>query len=143
VQPREIARLVPPVIAALVSLVSLRMAVKGLGARRWLRFHEAAAGTAWDTLDERLRRLLLFLVRMGGLGFLAVSLLLALVSAEAALGWDRKAEFAPLAIGVVFCSGLGLLNQSLHRATGAVTPFKQSFLAAGALAVAAILSIVS
>jgi len=72
-------------------------------------------------------------VRMGGLGFLAVFLVLALAPLQALLGRDPYPALAPLGIGVVFCSGLGLLNRALQRATGAATPWRQSFFAAAAL----------
>jgi hypothetical protein len=136
-----LARLLPSALAALVGLVSLRMAMKGLGATAWLPFHERAAGIAWGALDERLRRLLLFLVRMGGLAFLVVFLVLALVPLEAAFGSGKHAVLAPLAIGLVFCLGLALLNRALHRATGAATPWRPALVAAALLALAATLAI--
>ncbi len=132
----DLARLSATALAVVVGLVSLRMAAKGLFAREWLRFHEEAAGVEWRSLAPGLRPLLLFMVRMVGLAFLVVFLLLALVPAYLWFHPDRLVGSAILGIGTVFCAGLGLLNRRLHLETGAGTPWKQSFAAAGLLAAA-------
>lgn len=139
----QLARLLPPALSILVGVVALRMAVKGLSARAWLPFHEAAAGSDWASLAPRLQKLLLFMVRMGGLGFLVLFLLLATVPVY--LAWN-PAPFLGLVsfgIGTIYCLGLGILTRWLHRETGAGTPWRESFAAAGVLAVSAVLSIVT
>lgn len=137
----QVLRLVSLALSLLVSLVSLRMAVKGLFAREWLPFHGAAAGVGWDSLAPRVQRLLVFLVRMAGLGFLALFLLLA--SIPTYLFWhpDRLVGLATLGVGATYCAGLGVLTHRLHHDAGVRTPWRESFLAAGALALAALLSI--
>jgi hypothetical protein len=137
----QLARLLPPAIALLVSLVSLRMAVKGLTATSWLPFHESAAGSGWDALTPRLRSLLRFLVKTVGLGFLVLFLLLAALPAYLAWRPEPFVGFAVLGVGAVYCLGLGVLTWRLHRETGAVTPWKGSFTAGSLLVVAALLAI--
>jgi hypothetical protein len=134
-------RLLSLALSLLVSLVSLLMAVKGLAAREWLPFHEAAAGVGWQSLAPRVQRLLVFLVRLAGLGFLALFLLLAAVPTYLCWHPDRFLGLASLGVGAVYCIGLGVLAHRLHHETGARTPWKKSFLAAGALALAALLSV--
>lgn len=137
----QMLRLVPAALSLLVGLVSLRMAWKGLSAREWLPFHARAAGAEWRSLTPRLRLVLLFLVRIGGLGFLIQFLLL--TAAAASLVWspDPKVVLPVLGVGTTYCIGLALLNRRLHRETGAGTPWKASLAAAGVLALAALLSL--
>jgi hypothetical protein len=137
----QLARLLPAALALLVGLVSLRMAWKGLSAREWLPFHATAAGAEWRSLTPRLRSVLLFLVRIGGLGFLIQFLLLAAVPASLVWGPDPQFVLLVLGSGSLYCVGLALLNRRLHRETGAVTPWKASLAAAGVLALAALLSV--
>ena len=139
----QLARLLPPALSLLVGLVSLRMAVKGLSAKAWLPFHGAAAGTDWDSLTPRLRLLLLFMVRMAGLGFLVLFLLLATIPVYLARNPEPFVGLATFGIGTTYCIGLGVLTRWLHRETGAGTPWKESFAAAGVLALASLLAIVT
>jgi hypothetical protein len=139
----QLARLLPTALSVFVSLVSLRMAVKGLSAKEWLPFHEAAAAADWSLLTPRLRLLLLFMVRMAGLGFLVLFLLLATVPVYLAWNPDPMTGLAIFGIGIIYCVGLGILTRWLHRKTGAGTPWKESFGAAGVLALAALLSVVA
>jgi hypothetical protein len=136
----SLARLLPTVLSLPVGLVSLRMAAKGLSARTWLPFHEAAAGTSFGALAPRLQALILLLVRLVGLGFLVQFLLLAAIPLARALELDPSVEIGILVIGATYCTGLGALNRRLHRETGAATPWKGSFAAAGVLVVAALVA---
>jgi hypothetical protein len=139
----SLIRLVPTGLALLVGLVSLRMAVKGLSAREWLPFHAAVAGTGWDSLSPRLRTLVLFLVRLGGLGFLLQFLLLATLPLYFAWHPDLAVRLVVLCGAMAYCIGLGILTHRVHRETGAGTPWRESFGAAGLLAPAAVLSVVT
>jgi len=137
------ARLLPAALSLPVALVSLRMALKGLSTPTWLPFHEAAAGTNWKGLSPNLRSLLLFQVRLVGLGFLVQFLLL--VTLPIYLAWrpDRVVGGIALGVGTVYCIGLGVLTRRLHRETGAGTPWKGSLAAAGVLALATVLAALS
>jgi len=136
-----LGRLLPAALALVMSLVSLRMAAKGLTAREWLPFHQAAAAAEWNSLTPRLRQLLLFMVRTTALGFFALFLLLA--TAPAYLLWNPSpvAGLEILGVGAIYCLALGILTRSLHRETGARTPWRASFGAAAVLILAAALSI--
>lgn len=139
----QIETLAAAALSGLVGLVALRMAWKGLFAEQWLPFHRAAAGVEWESLPAGARRVLVFLVRMGGLGFLAPSLLLVGVPVLLLRGTGRSGVLAILGVGVVYSAGLGLLTRRLHRDTGASAPWKASFGAAAALALALFLLVAS
>jgi len=137
----HLARLLSGILSGLVSLVSLRMALRSLSAKTWLPFHAAAAGVEWASLAPRSRLLLLFMVRAVGLGFLALFFLLAIVPAS--LAWDPEPLVcvAILLTGTTYCAGLGTLTLWLHRETAASTPWRGAFAAAAALVTAALLSV--
>ena len=139
----QLARLLPAALSFPVAVVSLRMAWKSFSARAWLPFHSAAAGSSWEALSPRLRALLLFLVRMVGLGFLAQFLLLATVPISVAWETDPFLTLTVFGVGTTYCIGLGVLTRQLHLETGAATPWKGSFAAAGVLALAAVLTVVA
>ena len=139
----QVARLLPTGISLLVGLVSLRMALKGLSAKAWLPFHQAAAEVDWNSLPLRLRLLLLFMVRMAGLGFLALFLLLATIPVYVARHPDPFVALTNFGIATTYCVGLGILTRWLHRETGACTPWKESFAAAGVLVLASALYVVT
>jgi hypothetical protein len=139
--PASLARLLSLALSSTVALVALRMAVKGLTARAWLPFHAAAAASDWAAFAPRLQRLVLFQVRLGGLGFLVMFVLLASVPPYLAWRPDRYLTLTTFGAAIAWSAGLGLLNRRLHRETGAATPWKGSFAAAGLLAVAAALAV--
>jgi hypothetical protein len=124
-----LVRLLPAALSLPVALVSLRMAVKGLSTSTWLPFHEGAAGTAWEGLV--------------GMGFLAQFLLLTTLPIHLAWRPDPLVETVVVGVGTGDCIGLGVLTRRLHRETGAATPWKGSFAAAGALALATVLAALS
>lgn len=127
----------------LVGVVSLVMALKSLGARTFLPFHEAASGRSWPAIDDRLQAVILALLRASGLGFLGVGLQLVLVSVGSWLDRNLVVALALPLVSLVFCVGLSVLNYDLHRRTHARTPWRGSVYAAVALAVALALSIAS
>ena len=129
------------VLSFLVGLVSPRMAVKGLSAKEWLPFHRTAAAVDWTSLPQRLRVLLLFLVRMTGLAFLVLVLLLMSVSILLPLSPEPFVDLAILGSGTAYCVGLGILTRWLRRETGADTPWRGAFAAAGVLALASLLAL--
>jgi hypothetical protein len=111
--------------------------LEGFGCPEWLPFHRAAAALDWESLTPRFQLLLLFMMRTAGLGFLAIFLLLATVPIYLYWNPDRYIGLAAIGIGTVYCVGLGALTRWMHNATGADTPWKASFAAAGLLLFAA------
>jgi hypothetical protein len=134
-------RLVAAAIASAVALVGFRMAWKGLSARRWLPFHERAAGAAWESLPPRQQAVVLFAVRMVGLGFLVLALVLAGGVALVVRGGGRAGPVGAFAVGAASALGTGVFAHRLHHETGATTPWRGAFGAALALAVAAMLAL--
>ena len=103
-------------------------------------FSMPSAWTEWDAVTSRLQVLLLFMVRMVWVGFLVLFLLLTALPVYLAWNPDQFAGLFVYGIGATYCVGLGVLTRRLHRETGAATPWKESFVAAGVLTPAALVS---
>jgi hypothetical protein len=113
----------------LVGLVCLVMAVSNLAAKKYLPFHEQAASTPWTEIEERLRMVILALLRLSGLGFLVVALLLLSYPAVDQLSPSAVHRFGVPGLASLYCLGLALVNRALTRSSGTPTPWKGSLYA--------------
>jgi hypothetical protein len=125
----DVLRVAPVVAYFALGLVCAVMAFKTLTAAKYLPFQERAAGRRWDELDAPMRRLLLSYLRLSGLGFLVMAILLMIFPAAGLFTHNRFYDFAVPALGLVFCGGLFLINYALHAATQADTPWRGSLYA--------------
>jgi hypothetical protein len=73
---REIFKIIPIILYAIVGVVSLAMAMKNLFSTKLLPFQEEAANKKWDEIDNTLKLVILTLLRLAGLGFLIIAILL-------------------------------------------------------------------
>jgi hypothetical protein len=113
----------------LVGLVSLRMAMKSIVADAYLPFHEKAAARQWDDIEEPLRHVILSMLRLGGLGFLIVGVMLVSFPVVNYFHPTGFYKYSVPVLALVFCLGLFLNNYWLYRKTGAQTPWKGSLYA--------------
>ena len=118
------------------------MAQKSLRARKFLPFHEAAAGEPWDAIDNGIQAVIMTLLRLSGLRFLIVGLQLLVVSVVSNWDQDLVVTLALPLLSLLFCVGLCVINYQLHSRTSAQTPWKGSLYVAIVIAVALALSIV-
>ncbi|HMD68193.1 MAG TPA: hypothetical protein VKF42_04880 [Chitinivibrionales bacterium] len=135
--------LFPVALYFVVGLISLVMAFKSLFARKFLPFHESAAKKSWNDLDKPLQSVVITLLRISGLGFLVVGLVLIVFPIVNIYLHDIFAAFAIPGAALVYCIGLFRANFNLYKQTGTETPWKGSLAAAGALVIGIILSILS
>ena len=138
----QLLKWTPLVLCEIVSVIAFIMAGKNLLSHRLLPFHEQAAGIGWDKVDERMRALLIALMRVSGVGFLAVGIAMATLPIYAAIEGNKMGLWLASAIGFVYCSGLFAANFRLRQRTGTETPWKGSLYAAGASLLIAVLAIV-
>jgi hypothetical protein len=122
------------VLFALVGVIALTMAWKGLSARSLLPFHQAASGRAWEAQSAGEQAVAVALTRSLGLGFIVAAFSLA-VAAAAEVAHDRWLTLGPAGVALVFCAGLALINRRLTVATGVGTPWKESSFATVAIGV--------
>jgi hypothetical protein len=127
-------RVAAAVVLVLVGFVALTMARNGLTAKRLRPFHQAAAGRSWEDVPAGEQSVALALTRALGLGFLVAGSALVAAAITALLHSD-VATYALAGTGLVFCTGLGIINWRLTQETSVGTPWKGSLYAAFAIVV--------
>jgi hypothetical protein len=139
----EILKIIPILLYMIVGVISMVMAVKNLFSNKLAPFHEKAAKKPWDEIDNPLKQVILTLLRLAGLGFLIIAILLL---AFPVINYFIPNEFYKYSIPIValiFCTGLFVINYLLYRNTKADTPWKGSLYAMLAIIAGIIISILS
>ena len=135
-----VIKIIPIILYFVVGVISLVMAQKSLFSKGFISFHEKAAGTTLEKLDERIQNVILALMRTTGLGFLVVGLLLVVFpfinyfKSNVIIGFG-----IPLVCGI-YCFGLFLSNYQLHKKSGVETPWKGSLITVVIMAIGIISS---
>jgi hypothetical protein len=126
---REIVKLIPILLYFMVGVISLVMAYKSLFSKKFIPFHEQAAGRPLDNLDMPLQHVIIALMRVSGLGFLVMALLLCILPIVNYFRPDAFAKYAVPVLAFIYCSGLSMANFYLFKQTQAKTPWKGSLVA--------------
>lgn len=121
--------MVPVILYLMVGAFSLVMAYKCIFSKKFITFHEKAAGKPWEDIDGNLQAVILTLMRVSGFGFLMVALMLLGAPMVNHYRPDVFLRFGIPMMAVVYCSGLFWANYRLHQKTGASTPWKGALLA--------------
>jgi hypothetical protein len=138
---KETLKIIPVVLYFLVGMVCSVMAFKCLGSKGFLPFHEKAIGRRWNEIEHSLKPVFLSLLRLAGLGFLIISILLVVfpaVNFGVSSAFDR---YAIPGLALVYCAGLFFINHRLHEKTGVDTPWKGSLYALFVLIAGIIISV--
>lgn len=121
--------IIPVALYFIVGIISLVMAVKALFSNKFLPFHEKAAGKQWNEIDNSLKLLILSFLRLIGLGFLIVSILLIVCPIANYFTPNKFYKYSIPVIALIFCIGLFVTNYLLYKNTKANTPWKGSLYA--------------
>ena len=122
----EFLKIVPLVLYILIGVISLIMAFKSLFSQKFLPFHEAAYGKPWDDVEKNLQYVLIALLKISGLGFLIVALLLLTSPIFNYFKPNIYLKYVIPLITLLFCTGLFIFNFILFKKTKAKTPWKNS-----------------
>jgi uncharacterized membrane-anchored protein len=125
----EILKIIPSILYFIIGCVSMIMAVKSLSSKQFLPFHQKAYGKRWDDVDKNLQDVIIALLRITGLGFLIVSLLMLSFPVVSYFNSNLYVKYAIPTIALIYCTGLFLINFSLFKKTKAETPWKNSLYA--------------
>lgn len=134
-------KIIPVILYIIVGIISLVMAYKNLFSDRLLPFHEKAANKKWEEIESSLQIVILTFMRLTGLGFLIVSILLLVFPIVNLFYRNGFYEYFIPILALIFCFGLFLINYSLYRKTEANTPWKGSLYAVFVIIVGIIISI--
>jgi len=138
-----ILKIIPNVLYLIVGVISLIMASKSIFAESYLPFHKNAANKSWNEIEEPLKNVILSLLRLGGLGFLIVSILLIVCTGLNYFVQSNIYKYTIPVIALIFCTGLFFNNYSLYKKTKSNTPWKGSLYAAILILSGIIISIFS
>jgi hypothetical protein len=125
----------------ITGIICLIMAVKTIFSGRFLPFHEQASGKTWEELEKPLQTVILTIIRISGLGFLVVFLLLTIFPIVNYFVHDNFIRYSVPVISMIFCLGLFIFNFSLFRKTKAKTPWQGSLIALFILLISLIISV--
>ncbi len=117
------------------------MAFKNLFSDKFLPFHEQAAGKRWHEIENPLKLVILTLLRLIGLGFLIISILLIVCPVVNYFIPNIFYKFSIPVIALIYCTGLFVINYLLYRKTGADTPWEGSLYAMFIITAGIIISI--
>lgn len=138
---KEFLKVIPIFLYFIVGIISLVMAFKGLFSSRFLPFHEKAAGKSWNEIEHSFKEVILLFLRLTGLGFLILSILLIVFPVIDYFIPNSFYKYSIPFIGLVYCLGLLIFNYILHKNTKAETPWKGSLYAMLLIGIGIILSI--
>jgi hypothetical protein len=135
-----LVKIVPLLLYILIGAISLIMAFISLFSRKFLPFHEAAYGKQWKEIEKNLQYVILALLRISGLGFLIVAILLLSAPIFNYFQPGFYIKYVIPVIALIVCTGLFIFNFILYRKTGVTTPWKNSILVMAVIIICIILS---
>jgi hypothetical protein len=132
---------IPIALYFIVGIISLVMALKCFFSKKFLPFQEQATGKPWSDIENPLKHLILSLLKLSGLGFLIVSILLLIFPIVNSFIPSIFYKYSIPVTALIFCSGLFIINFLLYKKTKAGTPWKGSLYSSGAILAGIIISI--
>ena len=122
-------KIIPVILYIIVGAISMLMAYKNLFAVKFLPFHETAAGKKWNEIENPLKLVILTLLRISGLGFLIIAILLLVFPVVNYFNPDSFIKYSIPVVALIYCCGLLIVNYALYSKTKAKTPWKGSLYA--------------
>ena len=126
---KEILNIVSTLIYVIVGFICLLMAIKSMFSKKYLPFHEEAAGLPWESINKPLQNVILAILKISGLGFLIVFLLLVVFPLVNYFEHNTFIKYATPLISSIYCFGLFIFNFILFKQTKAKTPWMGSLIA--------------
>ena len=136
----ELIKILSSSMYFIVGMISFIMAYKCIFSKKYVPFHEKAAGKAWNDIDSKLREVILALLRLSGLGFLVTGLLLVIIPVVDYFIPNNKYTLIAAGIALIYCAGLCIINYILHKKANTRTPWKGALYATLIIALAMCMS---
>jgi hypothetical protein len=127
----------------IVGVISMVMAVKNLFSNKLLPFQQKAANKPWDEIDNPLKLVILTLLRIAGLGFLIIAILLLAFPIVNYFIPNNFYKYSIPIVALIYSTGLFIINYLLYRNTKAETPWKGSLYAMVAIITGIIITIIN
>jgi hypothetical protein len=123
-------KVIPVILYMTVGIISLNMAYKNILSNKLIPFQEQAAGKLLNDMEKGIQFVILALMKVSGLGFLVVALLLIIFPIANYFINNSFVKYAIPAISILYCFGLFLINYRLFVQSKVETPWKRSLYAA-------------
>jgi hypothetical protein len=136
-----VLQIVSIVLFFLVGVICLSMAYSTIFSKKYLPFHEQAAGMKWEEHGPGLQATILTLLRLSGLGFLVVGLMLVVLPILNYFEYSLILAISVPILALVFFGGLANFNFQLYKKTKADTPWQSSIAAMVIILIAFVLSL--
>jgi hypothetical protein len=124
-----VLKIIPIVLYCIVGIICLYMAFKNILAKKYLPFHEKAAGRLWDDIEEPMKLVILTFMRLSALGFLIISILLIVYPVVNLFIQNIFYQYSIPVLALIYSAGLFIINFSLYKKTNVETPWKGSLYA--------------
>lgn len=126
-----------------IGIISFMMALKSVFSKKYLPFHEKAAGKPWNEIDRPLQIVILSILRLGGLGFLMMSILMVVCPLVDIFAPSIFYKYFIPILAFIYCTGLFANNYYLYKKTKADAPWKGSLYAMFAVIAGIVISLVN
>jgi hypothetical protein len=126
----------------IVGVISLMMAAKIFFSSKFLPFQQEAYGREWESIDPKLQEVILTLLKLSGLGFLIIGIVLIVCPVYLYFTLNTFIRFLIPILSLPFCFGLFIFNYGLFKKTNANTPWKKSLMAIALIILSVLISIV-
>ena len=126
---KELLKIISILCYSIVGIISLLMAFKNFFSDKFLPFHEKASWKKWNEIEDRVQLVILSLMRVAGLGFLLMAILLIVFPIYNYFAPNKFLQYTIPVIAIIYCAGLAVFNYILHKNTAAETPWKKSIVA--------------
>ena len=140
---KETLKIIPVTLYVVVGAISMAMAYKNLFAAKFLPFHEKVSAKQWNEIENPLKLVIISLLRLAGLGFLIISILLLVFPVVNYFEPNTFYKYVIPIIALIYCSGLFIINYVLYSKTKAKTPWKGSLYAMLIIILGIIISILN
>jgi len=136
----NVLKIISYVINVGVGLICLRMAQYNILGKKIFPEHEKIIGKRWEEIEQNTKELLLAFMRLIGMGFLIVAILMILYPLAMIFYPSDIVKFAFPIIGVLYALGLFYINYMLCKKTKGTTPWKESLYMSVLLCLSIVLS---
>jgi hypothetical protein len=137
----QLPTIISLVLYLIVGVISLMMAAKIFFSPKFLPFQQEAYGKEWESIDPNLQDVILTILKLSGLGFLTIGIVLIVCPVYLFFIPDTFIRFFIPILSLIFCFGLFIFNYRLFKKTKANTPWKKSLVAIAILILGVLISI--
>jgi phosphoglycerol transferase MdoB-like AlkP superfamily enzyme len=125
---KEIFTIISIILYFLIGVICFIMAYESFFSKKFLPFLEEASGMSWESVDKPLQFVIITILRISGLGFFVVALLLTVFPIVNYFISDNFVKYAIPVISFMYCFGIFLFNYNLYKKTKANTPWRGSLI---------------